>query len=535
MRLLISSLVLITLFSCATPVAPTGGEPDRSGPQLVSTQPENGTVNYRERVVRFTFEDYVDRNSFRQALQIEPNISVPFEISWRRRTATINLLQPLPDNATVVFTIGTQLRDTRGNALKSPIMLGMSTGPELDKGEATVKLRPLRPGVNVDNVRILMYRAPFDFSKPALYVAEPDTSGLARFRYLAEGEYAVMAVHDVNRNRIWDSAREYGQPASQERFLLGSEVLDMGTIYYARRDTTRTTIEGVGLLSSQRIRLRFSQEIPYNETAQIKILHAETGDFQTARMLFVDPNDTNVAIFHTRQPLSEEELYTIEPDGLRDRNGRTLRSAIDSFDGSSQSDTTFIRFKRHLTQDGVRSREPFRLQYSGVIEGSPIADSLQIFRNRTRETGDVRIQSSYNILSIYPSSEWNESDSFEIRAWDPAQQRHIDITTRFIRETDMGGIQINVADSSMHERSLIAELYDRSGKLLSTTEFQQRTLIENLPADSYHVIVFEDRERTGIWFTGTIYPFSPPAPVSVQRSVSVRSRMTSELDIEFNW
>ncbi|MCH8496419.1 MAG: Ig-like domain-containing protein, partial [Balneolales bacterium] len=92
---LTSGLLLIfaiILTSCATPVAPTGGERDRSGPIVASMSPQNGTVNFRERVVRITFEDYVDRNSFRQAFQIEPNINIPFEISWRRKTATVSLL-----------------------------------------------------------------------------------------------------------------------------------------------------------------------------------------------------------------------------------------------------------------------------------------------------------------------------------------------------------------------------------------------------------------------------------------------------------
>jgi hypothetical protein len=529
-------VVLLFLFisSCATPVAPTGGEPDRSGPRLIATQPIDATVNYRERVIRFTFDDYVDRNSFRQSLRIEPNISVPYEISWRRKTATINLLEPLPTNTTVVFNIGTELRDTRGNRLSSPITLGLSTGPDIDKGEATINLIPLRPGINTANVRVLLYREPADFAKPALYLAEPDTSGTASFSYLAEGKYSVIAVHDVNRNRTWDPPREYAQPASLEYFSLESGLLDMGTIYYDRTDTTRTILEGVGLLSANRLRLRFSRPLQYSANSRILINNLETNESYEAGLLFLDSSDETVAFFHSSTSLDEATQYSIDLSGYSDRNGRRKINNLEPFSGSSEQDTTFIRFKRHLTQDGIRGKEPIKLMYTGILDGTGLADSLQIFLNRTMNSNSVRVETSYNLLSIYPVERWNEADAYEIRAWDPAQQRHIDISTRFIKEADLGEIQISLIDSSYIEIPLFLEVYNSSGESLVKERFRNTFSLENLPNGNYHVIVFVDAQENAEWFSGRISPFEAPAPIYVNRRVPVRSRMTSEVEVRFN-
>lgn len=527
-------LIALLLASCATPVAPTGGEPDRSGPKLLSSQPENATVNYRERIVRFTFEDYVDRNSFRQALRIEPNISVPFEVSWRRKTATINLLEPLPENTTVIFTVGNELRDTRGNRVKSPISVALSTGPDIDGGTAKIRLLPLRPGISTENVSILLYREPFDLTEPALYVGQPDTAGIVIFSYLRQGDYSAIAVNDINRNRRYDPPREFAQPAIRSQFVLDEEELDMGTIYYARADTIRTVLEGVGLLSSNRLRLRFSQELNYEMNQSITITDVAGETSIQASLLYLDDNDKSIAYFHTAESLEETNEYSISLAGFRDKQGRSIRSQIEFFEGSSEPDTTFVRFKRHLTEEGVRGRQPFQIMYTGVLEGTDISDSLQVFRNREADSRSVTVETNQNILSIIPVSAWNESDSYEIKAWDPALQRHIDITTRIIREADMGELQLVISDSTHWNTPMVAEIYSNRGQLLRKQNFNKEVLIEDIVAGSYQLLVFADIDGAGVWDYGTVNPYSPPAPIYVNRSVPVRSRMTADLLIEFN-
>src|SRR5690625_7073175 len=82
-------------YGCATPMAPTGGEPDRSSPVVVHTQPETGTVNFSGNEIRFTFDKFIDRNSFRQNVSVEPDLGIQFEVDFRRKTAIVRFLSDL--------------------------------------------------------------------------------------------------------------------------------------------------------------------------------------------------------------------------------------------------------------------------------------------------------------------------------------------------------------------------------------------------------------------------------------------------------
>jgi hypothetical protein len=126
--------MLILLASCAIPSAPTGGPRDTQPPQLVEVSPQPGSVNVETQSFDFTFNEYVDRASFEQALTIEPRFEASFSTDWKRQRVTVRFEEPLPENRTMIFTIGTELRDTRGNKLKAPIQIPISTGPEIDQG-----------------------------------------------------------------------------------------------------------------------------------------------------------------------------------------------------------------------------------------------------------------------------------------------------------------------------------------------------------------------------------------------------------------
>ncbi|HAW80858.1 MAG TPA: hypothetical protein DCX27_14775, partial [Balneola sp.] len=109
MRLIhhINVLLVITLFiSCATPVAPTGGPADKTGPKIENTTPETGAVNFEGRKFSFEFSEFVNRSSFQTELNIEPDLGIEYEVNWRRKTAAVEFKNELPDSTTIIITVG---------------------------------------------------------------------------------------------------------------------------------------------------------------------------------------------------------------------------------------------------------------------------------------------------------------------------------------------------------------------------------------------------------------------------------------------
>ena len=70
-------LVALSLFfGCATPMAPTGGPTDKTGPTIKKTTPITGTTNYNKREFKFDFSEFVSRTTFESELSIEPNLGI---------------------------------------------------------------------------------------------------------------------------------------------------------------------------------------------------------------------------------------------------------------------------------------------------------------------------------------------------------------------------------------------------------------------------------------------------------------------------
>ncbi|MEX0944193.1 MAG: Ig-like domain-containing protein, partial [Balneolaceae bacterium] len=155
-------MILFILKSCATPMGPTGGEPDRSAPIVINTDPQQGSTNFSDREVSFTFDKYIDRNSFRQNVSIEPDLGIEFETSFRRKTATVRFASELPENTTVIVKVGTDVTDTNRNRLDSSYDLALSTGDVLDRGKITATAIDAETGRGESGQRIFLYREPFD-------------------------------------------------------------------------------------------------------------------------------------------------------------------------------------------------------------------------------------------------------------------------------------------------------------------------------------------------------------------------------------
>ncbi|MGM0506168.1 MAG: Ig-like domain-containing protein [Bacteroidota bacterium] len=224
-------LLLLFLVSCATPVAPTGGPPDRTPPEIESTRPENETVRFDGREFEFQFSKFIDRGSFQEALQVEPDLGIPYEVSLGRKSATVEFSRPLPENTTIILRIGTELQDTRNNSLGSSYALAVSTGDEIDDGAVQARFFSADSGDRLEGYTLFLFREPFDLSSRANYIAQSDTSGRVQLSYLAADRYRAVWVDDGNRNRQWDSDREQAQPFYEEVIeLTKGEELDLGRL-----------------------------------------------------------------------------------------------------------------------------------------------------------------------------------------------------------------------------------------------------------------------------------------------------------------
>ncbi|AXJ01087.1 Ig-like domain-containing protein [Cyclonatronum proteinivorum] len=525
----------LSLTYCATPTQPTGGPPDTTPPRIISTYPQNGTVNFSGNEIRFDFDKYMNRQSFGNAFRIDPIAGVRYDVNWRGRSVRVRFEQPLPDSTTVIFTLGTELSDHNRNRLDNPFVLALSTGDTIDEGEIEGRIIDARTGRGKRDAFVFLYRFPFDLEARASYVAETDTAGRVAFTHLAEGVYRAIWVDDRNRNRRWDRANEVARPFYRETVRVqDGQPAGLGTLFVNEPDTTRPTLQGIGLFSSTRLRLRYSRDMMIQPEAEITILDSLGTAFTQAVPLFADKQQADVVFAQALRPLPENQTFTLRSQGVTDLRGNEPRTSDRIFTGSSDPDTTHVRMTRHLTERGVRGSEPMIFEFSTLLAGTSVVDSLEVVQDEVIYEAWEPLEVQDNLLFLFPPDVWDEASDYTIRIYDERAGTRRNIQTRILPRGELGSLHIRIAEGHRLEGvNHHISVLDRDGAVVFEGITEDELTVENLPQGRYTVLAFRDDDGDGRWFRGDVEPFRAPEPFLAQRNVEVHGRMEGELDLEY--
>ncbi len=526
----------IVLSNCATPISPTGGPPDEAAPVILLTEPQTGTVNFTSDEIILHFNEFVDRNSLQNALLIEPDFGLIYDLDWGRKSVAIEFENELPDLTTLIVTIGTEFSDLNGNSLAGPVKIAVSTGPEIDEGKLIGRVFDARTGDAVKGNRVLLYRAPADLSEPANYIAETDTSGVVKFSYLRQGEYFAFWVDGRNRDKIWDPQQERAQPFGQKIISLEEADSDsLGSLFIANSDTSRPDLLGLGLFSNQRLRLRFSENITLTDSSEITISDTLGGFYSAVNPLYIPPEEPYILFAHSEEVLPEESSFQLNIENISDQAGNVLLQEVEEFTGSSQADTTAQRIVNTLPKMGVFPNEPIQIIYAAPITDTSIRDSLIIVEGDTAFTDWDDLQIRQNNLSIYPDTEWEEGTDYEIRAWNPDVEDYTVIRPTVWQDSDLGSLNITFADSTAEAamRNTQLLLKTGNGQIVADTSFISQITLNELAPINHQIILYQDLNDNGQWDSGQIQPYREPEPYYIRNEIPIQPGFTSELSVRF--
>ncbi len=531
----INVLVVGLLFvSCATPIAPTGGPVDKTGPTVKAMYPNSGTVNYSDDTFEFEFSEYVNRGSFEKALIIEPDLGIQYDIKWKKKRATVKFKDELPDSITIILTLGAGVTDLRNNKMGTPVKLAISTGDEIDNGEIVGIIKEVSDGTSRKEQRVLLYREPLDLTKKAAYSAETDTGGVFRFSYLREGRYKAIMIDDRNQNKIWESASETARSFNREWIDLAKGSKDtLDVAYWFEADTLRPELQAVGLLSSQKLRLRFSEEIKFTDQAYIRITDSLKNEIGNVIPLNISKQEPFIAFAFSSEELTNDNSYYIAIQGFKDISGNEALTLESPFKGSSQVDTTQQRIIANNAKSGLFPNQAFTVEYAAPIQDQDLIDSVVVVEGDVSFDDWPNITVKDNKLSIPPQGEWIEGVDYQFLMWDPVRRKRQLFTPVTWDPIDFGGVEIKIesADSAKVYHLLFS---DNQKTIDIDTSFSGIYTINNIPSISYTLTVFEDLNGNNKWDFGTITPFKSPEPYYIQRELKVQKGFTSEILISFN-
>ncbi|WP_304130713.1 Ig-like domain-containing protein [Ignavibacterium album] len=262
-KIILSAILLIFLAGCANQLPPGGGEVDTIPPEIIETYPKDGTVNYKDNYFEFTFSEYVDKRSFREAIFISPAIDGEMEIDWSGRTVTVSFPNGFQPELTYVINIGTDVVDLNNrNRMASSYSLTFSTGNEIDRRKISGKVF----GKEAEGTLIFGYIIKDDttnylLSKP-MYISQVGKDGNYQLNGLAAASYRVFAVKDQFKDYIFQSDQDMiGIPFRDVILAENDSSFEGLNFFIFKADTTKPRLMEALMTDERHILVKFSEEI----------------------------------------------------------------------------------------------------------------------------------------------------------------------------------------------------------------------------------------------------------------------------------
>lgn len=329
---------LLLLNACANIAAPSGGEKDTKGPQLVSTVPDQGTLNFRGNDILFEFDEFLKPGSYRKEVFISPVLAIPPEVTVKNKKLRIHFQDNLRPNTTYVITLSTEIKDfNEGNKMEKSFTYAFSTGDQLDSLSINGTIVNAFSGKGQKEMTVLLYREDEIlendiFDVRPIYATQTDESGNYKFEYLREDRYKIYAVGDK------DQSFSYNQPGEMLA-LAESPLINLSdTIFQTKPlpmlaflpEENGPEIKSAKWINEHTIHVEFSEPIKTSngsDTLSISIgdtLGGNSGRVYTARYRY---KDTKHVYLHSSRPRDQysDLRFNSLLDTLGNRNDTTVR------------------------------------------------------------------------------------------------------------------------------------------------------------------------------------------------------------------
>lgn len=197
--------ILVLSPGCANMVPPSGGARDSLPPVLEKVDPPDSSINFNERTITFTFDEYLDQlRDVTENLIISPTPKIEPRIEAKLKTVTVKLRDTLEPNTTYYFNFGNAIRDiNEGNVLRDFSYI-FTTGPVIDTLELTGKVVLAETGKTDSTLIVMLHKSSDDsavIKENPRYITRLDGRGNFRFRFLPPGTYFIYALKDEGRTR----------------------------------------------------------------------------------------------------------------------------------------------------------------------------------------------------------------------------------------------------------------------------------------------------------------------------------------------
>ena len=354
----------MTALACAREGMPPGGPRDRFPPYVVETDPPAGSTHVPLDVSpKLTFNERIQPRSIEGNLFIAPIVEFEAEANWRGNEITVRFEEPVLSDRTYIITVGTGIRDMRGNRMDSTYVYALSTGPNIEEGEVSGLV--VHEGQPARNAYIWAYSLsgkpdPDPAGTTPDYLIQAGRDGTFTFTHLSADRYRFFAFLDQGRDRLYDADVDPVGVPTRDVVLSEEEMAD-GPLWFrmAVNDTAAMHVTSVRTSHMRELSV-FLSEAPRGDQVQDLDAYVITGVEEEENLevtsAYQDPADPATIVL-TTAPQVRDRAYLLTVNGLENTWGEPIDSTENTAEFTGSSTENPPRPRLLEVQPGNRSRD----------------------------------------------------------------------------------------------------------------------------------------------------------------------------------
>ena len=417
-------LYLLTM-SCAQIGVPSGGEIDKTPPEIVSISPELGSTDVSIEAggsIEVIFDEYVNVRGLSSQLLISPSLSKPIEWSMRGKTVTFTWPEPLIDNVTYVFQFGDAVIDLHEGNPTDNFIHAFSTGKHLDTLSLSGTVVDAFSGDAKTGIRLFLFDSESSVDSIVKgmnpkFIGTTDDQGFFTISYLPEGKYRVMAVDDKDRNYYWTTGESL---AIYEDIIevtghdsLNGNLRMQSTPSALVKYIVNATVDSLGL-----VQIEMNQKFDISDTLSV----GDQNSYSEGVNMWVWSNqiDNETIVWAGKDTLIVSELDVVDAikfEAIQGPGGgmvtynkaeikfsRPIETTVDSLFIVTRMDSSEVKLDSIWTKDN----DPFSIEIAGKFDRGDSFE-MTLLPGAVQGQGALELQDTSSFKwSIFKSSELGE-------------------------------------------------------------------------------------------------------------------------------
>ena len=486
MSYILCSIILIV--SCAKPVNPAGGPPDKDAPVLNTEKSDkNFKTNFNQPKIELEFDEFINLTNASKEVIISPPLLYNPKISHRGKKLTIEFdeKEVLNENATYQINFGNAIKDiNEGNKLEN-FSYVFSTGDKIDSLSISGTVYDDYTQEPEEEILVMLYDDLSDsivYNERPLYFAKTDKNGKFQINNLRTDTFKVFALKDANVNYYYDNDAEKIGYLDSNIILTPTDTIDI-TLYSFIEQVDQKIISTDSKIPGL---IKATLNIPEEEIEiAVSNLELKTQTFSWNDSLYIYYNPVPDSTFYI---YAERDTIRISPRKSKARK-LVLKKMIPA------------------QNKAVAPKSKVELQFSSPIVS--FQDSLiQLSDSSNTYTYSIRLNAGILELSTeQPDSTTTSLQLLPGAVSSPILSNTDTITLQITKgvQDDFGSVLVNATMLNPEYQYIFNLVFSGTtihSQLITATDSYNFTF-EDLSSGEYIMTIIEDRNKNGRWDPGS--------------------------------